>query len=608
MRKKYKKVTPFMLLLAILCSAALVGCSQNKTNESSYGGKSSRSSAPLPYDDDYTLLIYMCGSSLESKNGSASDDITELLNAEVPDKVNIVLETGGAERWKKHGISSEKLQRYRVADNRLELLEESSLACMGDSETLKSFVDWGTKKFPAKKTALILWDHGGGFLKGICKDELYMGDWLTVQEFEAALSASEFTYAFDFIGLDACYMANYETALALSEFTDYMIAGEINEPTDGWDYKTLAQSLGGGDEKNSILKGFEKSNEGGEYSLSLIDLTQLDKVRSVLMQCKDKGAENFTSALSCVEAVSSSYYLYDLGEAARSLNVEYDFSGVISVVSSEPDNASGGISFCFPVDDEEQLAEYLHSGKDPDYNEFLKNLAAKEMTAAIKAQIKNGDKQGTEFYYNVAEYAYSLLRQSLGTSGNTQKMLTLVKAMLNYGAYSQEYFNFNTDYPANIDLPEADKSLTDYQAADYEIYNMSCTQTGTDGAVTYYGSSLILNSNTDIKHYFTFDTSKTSIDDIACTDSEDTVYAINQCGDNSFCIKIGDIAPDKLDKAVTLTVSSGGVEQYTVNYSPLSYFYHVLKNYPTDVGTHNALRNVVKALYKYRLAAYAYAA
>ncbi|MGN1112614.1 MAG: clostripain-related cysteine peptidase [Acutalibacteraceae bacterium] len=375
MKRNKNKLVCLMLVIAY--AVLLFGCSPDNTNNLGQNNSSNennrRVSSVLSFDDDFTLLIYMCGSSLESKNGSASDDITELLSADIPDKVNIVLETGGAERWKKHGISSEKLQRYKVSCGKLELLEEIRLACMGDSEVLKSFVDWGTKKFPAKKTALILWDHGGGFLQGICRDELYNNDWLTVQEFQDALSESEFSYAFDFIGLDACYMANYETALAVSKYTDYMIASEINEPTDGWNYKTLAQSLGGGDEKNTILKGFEEANDGGEYSLSVIDLSKLDKIKSVLMQCKDKGADSLTSALSFVEAISSSYFLYDLGKIARYLGVECDFSGVISVVSSGPENA-GGISFCCPVDDEEQLEEYLHIGNDPEYNEFLKNF------------------------------------------------------------------------------------------------------------------------------------------------------------------------------------------------------------------------------------------
>lgn len=169
--------------------------SESYSDNSSSVSESKRLSEILDYDDDFSLLIYMCGSSLESKNGSASDDISELLSADIPKNVNVVLETGGAERWKKHGISADKLQRYKASNKNLELIEENELFCMGDSSTLRSFIDRGTQKFPAKRTALILWDHGGGFLRGICRYELYKNDWLTVQEFDEALYSSSFQYS-----------------------------------------------------------------------------------------------------------------------------------------------------------------------------------------------------------------------------------------------------------------------------------------------------------------------------------------------------------------------------------------------------------------------------
>ena len=43
-----------------------------------------------------TLFIYMCGSNLESKQGSASKNIDELLSAEVDDNTQIVIQTGGS--------------------------------------------------------------------------------------------------------------------------------------------------------------------------------------------------------------------------------------------------------------------------------------------------------------------------------------------------------------------------------------------------------------------------------------------------------------------------------------------------------------------------------
>ena len=88
------RIKNLMCLILVLCCFIPSGCSEDKSksepnsNNSSSVSESRRPSEILNYDDDFTLLIYMCGSSLESKNGSASDDISELLSADIPKKVN----------------------------------------------------------------------------------------------------------------------------------------------------------------------------------------------------------------------------------------------------------------------------------------------------------------------------------------------------------------------------------------------------------------------------------------------------------------------------------------------------------------------------------------
>lgn len=375
------RIKNLMCLILVLCCFITSGCSEDKSksepnsNNSSSVSETRRPSKNLNYDDDFTLLIYLCGSSLESKNGSASDDISELLSADIPKKVNVVLETGGTARWKKHGISADKLQRYKISDNKLELIEENKLSCMGDSSTLREFIDWGTQKFPAKRTSLILWDHGGGFLKGICRDELYKNDWLTVQEFDTALQTCSFSYSFDFIGFDCCLMSNYETALVVSEYSDCMIASEDLEPTGGWDYKSIANSLGNGNEINTILNSFTKAHSSkSDYTLSAIDLTQLDKIKSAFQDCIDRGKTDFEKAINKTDSIGIfSSYVYDMGNFGDSLNIDFDFSDCITVVGSGDMKNLSGISFCFPVDDRETMKEYIQNCKDDNYSKFIKN-------------------------------------------------------------------------------------------------------------------------------------------------------------------------------------------------------------------------------------------
>ena len=53
--------------------------------------------------DDWAIYWYLCGSDLESNYGSATEDLSELMEAELPENVKIVIETasGKMRRWKR---------------------------------------------------------------------------------------------------------------------------------------------------------------------------------------------------------------------------------------------------------------------------------------------------------------------------------------------------------------------------------------------------------------------------------------------------------------------------------------------------------------------------
>ncbi|MBQ8967253.1 hypothetical protein [Ruminococcus sp.] len=70
---------------------------------------------------------------------------------------------------------------------------------------------------------------------------------------------------------------------------------------------------------------------------------------------------------------------------------------------------------------------------------FRCNVSAKEMNSQIKAQIIDGERTGEEYTYTVREYAEQLIA---GAAENKEyaKAVPLVKAMLNYDAYSQKHF------------------------------------------------------------------------------------------------------------------------------------------------------------------------
>ena len=60
-----------------------------------------------------TIFIYMCGSNLETKQGLAGKNIDEILQADIGRDMNVVIETGGAQTWRSHGIDNSAIQARR---------------------------------------------------------------------------------------------------------------------------------------------------------------------------------------------------------------------------------------------------------------------------------------------------------------------------------------------------------------------------------------------------------------------------------------------------------------------------------------------------------------
>ena len=234
----------------------------------------------------WTLMIYLCGSDLESENAMASMNLEEMCSASIPEGVNVLVETGGSSAWYWDGIETDVLGRYQVHDGVLEEMETAELASMGDSATLTNFIQWGVSSYPSEHYGVILWDHGGGNADGVCYDELYDGDNLTLPELGSALRDAD--SMLDFIGFDACLMASMETASAVSGTGYYMVASEETEPGLGWDYEAMLNALGEnpsmkGDELGQIvcdafLEKCTRLDCADEATLSVIDLSQTGKL------------------------------------------------------------------------------------------------------------------------------------------------------------------------------------------------------------------------------------------------------------------------------------------------------------------------------------------
>ena len=248
-----------------------------------------------PEDPVLTLMIYMTGSDLESGNGAATIDIMEMLGTGTdPSKVNVILCTGGTKRWQ-GSIPNGGLCVWQVSGSDLHRLESLEQASMGNPGTLSMFLDYAANRFPARKYALILWNHGAGPMNGVCFDELFtenkMKDGLSLNELRRALADSPFSPEFplEWIGFDACLMASVETAQTCAPYARYMIASQETEPWHGWNYRFLGGLSGdmtGEDAGKLISESYcgSGTEERGKLTLSCIRLDEMPAVAAAMEQ------------------------------------------------------------------------------------------------------------------------------------------------------------------------------------------------------------------------------------------------------------------------------------------------------------------------------------
>ncbi len=236
--------------------------------------------------DEMTILVYLCGTDLESRSRMATSDLQEMLDAKISDQVNLIVYTGGCKQWQNNVLSSRTNQIWQVVDDGLVPLEENlGSQSMTDPETLAYFVRWGAKNFPANRMALIFWDHGGGSVSGFGYDEKFASSGsMNLAEINAALTNAG--VKFDFVGFDACLMATTETALMLSEHADYLIASEETEPGIGWYYTDWLTSISRNTSLPTLQIGREIIDDfvdtcaqkcpGQSTTLSIIDLAEAE--------------------------------------------------------------------------------------------------------------------------------------------------------------------------------------------------------------------------------------------------------------------------------------------------------------------------------------------
>lgn len=362
--------------------------------------------------DEVTIMVYMCGTDLESKYGMGTSDLQEMLGADLGDKVNLLVYTGGCNQWKNNIISSSVNQIYQVVDGKLKALDkDAGSVSMTNPDTLVDFIKYCDKKFPANRNMLIFWDHGGGSISGYGYDEKFARTGsMNLAEINQALKEADVT--FDFIGFDACLMATLETALMLTPYADYMIASEETEPGVGWYYTDWLTALG----KNTSMPTIEIGKnivddfvdtcatkcKGQKTTLSVVDLAELEMTvpeelkafsKSASELIKDNEYQTVSDARYNTRefAQSSAIDQVDLAHLAQNLGTEEGKDLAEALLSAVKYNRTSGnmtnaygLSIYFPYKKassvDEMVDTYEAIGMDDDYARCIQEFASLEVS------------------------------------------------------------------------------------------------------------------------------------------------------------------------------------------------------------------------------------
>ncbi|MBR3927942.1 MAG: hypothetical protein IKJ65_02935 [Clostridia bacterium] len=290
-----------------------------------------------------TVIVYMCGSNLESQYGQATNDIFEMMESGYNSKyTNVVVMTGGSKRWDIGAFDPDRTGVYRLrgSGNPKEIYSCDALN-MGQSDTLRLLLDIVYEEFQTDRYMLIFWDHGGGPVKGVCWDENFKNDSLTMTELISGIDASVFAdRKLDAIGFDACLMGSVETAWMLSDRADYLIASEEREPASGWDYSFLngiEMDASLADTGRRIVDKYIDSfpeDHAGVLTLSLINLSEIQGVVEEMDAFFEGISAEMTEKIF-QEMSALRHYAQGFGRDYRAEeSTDYDLVDIVSLLNS----------------------------------------------------------------------------------------------------------------------------------------------------------------------------------------------------------------------------------------------------------------------------------
>jgi len=286
--------------LAIASLSALPGCGGHESVEGFFPATHGK----------WTVLVYM--------NAANDLDLYSFINVNQMEQVATNSQVRFVVQWKQSTSVSNTAtfngtRRYLVKPDQTsaiksQLIQNMGLGVdMGVPQTLNDFIKWGQAHYPADHYALVLWDHGNGWLpefKGAKKTGAppafsYDG------ETGHAIQIWQLNQAFqglhvDITAFDASLMQMDEVAYQLIGYTDYVAGSEESPPGPGYPYqRVLAEFTNNPDESPRILsKAFvdgmleEPTYENQKIEQSVVDTSQMAGVATAALNLQQAMVAN----------------------------------------------------------------------------------------------------------------------------------------------------------------------------------------------------------------------------------------------------------------------------------------------------------------------------
>lgn len=369
-------------------------------SDSGSSKQSSKKPRVLPKVDK-TILIYLLGSDLEERGLTATRDIFEMANANIPNDMNVIVFTGGSNMTRVNR-TREKIdpndplkdlfvinwgvnQIWKVSNGGIEALETNfGNTSMTEKVTFDSFLKYAKQYIPSNEYNMIISDHGGGSVSGFGVDSrnknktFFTGDSLLLSDVHEAIKSNGFK--FDFFGYDACLMSMLEYAYSLSDVTNYFIGSEEIE-FGSWYYSFLSLYSDKSKTTLDILKSIVDTyiNMSTSNSTNTLSIVNMKDFKSDIDDSLGEFSRDLMNYILTEEDLTSFYTIRkktaEMGIDSFSDYIDIlDFKNRLNDDSNIPDEIKNDIEDLYSIIDNH--VEYFKTKKE-------KNLDGSEKVCAF---------------------------------------------------------------------------------------------------------------------------------------------------------------------------------------------------------------------------------